>query len=55
VVDGPDESGAECYAIAHMLRTLLLLGVDQDHAAELTEIYRDRVHPGMPPAYTQPC
>ena len=55
VLLGRSEHDAECYALVHVARTAELLGISTTKAQLLQQVYRDRVHPGLPPAYTQPC
>jgi hypothetical protein len=55
VVLGSSEHDAECYALGHVAAALELLGVSTARAELLQSVYRERVHPSLPPAYTQPC
>jgi hypothetical protein len=52
---GRSEHDAECYALGHVATTAELLGLSSSRALVLQEVYRDRVHPKLPAAYTQPC
>ena len=55
VLLGSSEHQAECYALNHVAPTAELLGLSPAQGQLLQDVYRDRVHPGLPPAYTQPC
>jgi hypothetical protein len=55
VLLGRSEHAAECYALGHVARTAELLGLSSTRGRLLQEVYRERVHPTLPPAYRQPC
>ena len=55
VAEGSSERDAECFALAHLDQAARMLGIDADRARRLAVVFRERVHPTLPAAYTDPC
>lgn len=51
LVNGPSESGAECFGLRAAPRTAQLLGADPAYATRLAQLYRYQIYPRRPAEY----